>query len=58
MLEKLSVSDIRSETLTIINLSPGLTCARDFQPTSNNSLKPAIFSIERYPSWIPNMIKK
>lgn len=56
MFQKLRVSAMRSETLTIINLSPGLTCAHDFEPTSDTSLNPKIVSTGGYASWIPNMI--
>lgn len=55
---KASVSEIRYETLTKINLIPGLICAHDFEPTSDNSLKPVIFSIECCPSCSPNMTKR
>ena len=54
MNEKLSISEMRFETLTIINLIIG---ARYLEPPSDSSLKLQI-SIECYPSWIPNMVRK
>lgn len=54
MNEKLSISEMRFETLTTINPIIG---ARYLEPPSDSSLKLQI-SIERYSSWIPNMVRK